>query len=184
MMKRTSLLLCLATVLFCTASQADDGYMNTGKLPEAAQWQYALGTWQVTTQYTDQGKLVTADDKATVIFEYLRDGITLQSQFIIPGQFYSTQIIAYNKKRKLWVSNFVNSTRQRWTTTESRWIDGQMISLVPRGFSNDAEFMQRSIDTIVSDGHYTKSVDRSYDLGETWEIGVYLMDFKRIASEE
>lgn len=172
----------LAIILFSPIALAlDIGKMNTDKLPEAAQWQYAIGKWQVTTQYQDEnGQLQTAPNKATVVVEYLPDGITLQSQFIIPDNFYSVQIIAYDKTRELWVGNFVNSTRQRWTETTSRLVDNQMITLVPRGFSNNDAFMQRAIDMPIKDGHFSKRIDRSFDQGLSWKEGVFVMDFKRL----
>lgn len=174
--------LILAITLFSPIVLASDyGNMNAEKLPEAAQWQYAIGKWQVTTQYLDEkGELQTAPNKATVIVEFLPDGITLQSQFIMADSFYSVQIIAYDKKREVWVGNFVNSTRQRWTETQSRWVNDHMITLVPRGFSNSEAFMQRSVDTPIKDGHFTKRVDRSFDLGSSWKEGVFVMDFKRV----
>lgn len=98
---------------------------------------------------------------------------------MIPDRFLSTQNIAYNQSRKIWIGSFGNSSRQRWTTTESRWVNNQMISLVPREYSDKDEFMQRWIDTLVKVGLYTKGVEPSYDLGKTWDEGAFLMEYNR-----
>lgn len=174
--------LIIAALLFSfTAGAENKASINSSKLPEANQWLYALGNWQVTTQYQDEeGNLQTAANKATVNLTVLPDGITFFSEFIIGDSFYSSQMIAYNKERELWINNFVNSTRQRWTTTESKWANGTMTTLIPKGYSGKEKFIQRSIDTPITNGHYTKRVDRSYDLGRTWKKGLFIMDFKRI----
>ena len=56
------------------------------------------------------------------------------------------QIRSYDKTQEKWLNHFVNSKRQRWTVTESRWIDGEMLTLNYRGYSNVERHMTQEID--------------------------------------
>lgn len=167
--------------IFCLRAAASDCVEpNTELLPEAGQWMYACGQWEVSTMYRDDnGEMQQAERTAEVDVQYLADGLTVQSIFRIGDDFFSIQIRAYDKDQKKWISHFVNSKRQRWASTESRWIEGEMVTLNLRGYSNAESFMTREIETEISADRYVKRISRSDDLGATWGPVIYEMEFTR-----
>lgn len=179
MLVRLAVAVC--SFMFCLCAAASDCVEpNTQLLPEAGQWMYACGQWEVRTMYRDDnGEMQQAVRIAEVDVQYLADGLTVQSIFRIGEDFFSIQIRAYDKAQKKWISNFVNSKRQRWATTESRWIEGEMVTLNLRGYSNSEPFMTREIETEISADRYVKRISRSDDLGATWGPVLYEMEFTR-----
>ena len=107
---------------FCAVGHADDfGEPNVALFVEADQWAYARGLWEVTTSFRNaDGEMEEAKQRAEVRNWYLADGLTVQSPFRIGDDFFSSQIKTYSKVQKKWISQFVNSKRQRHATTESR----------------------------------------------------------------
>jgi len=159
---------------------ADYGEPDTELLAESSQWMYARGHWVVTTTYRDEnGDMQQAKQAADVVVEYLADGITVQSTFTIGDDFFSVQIRSYDKNQKKWLNHFINSKRQRWTVTESRWIDGEMVTLNSKGYSNTEPHMTREIDSEISSNRFVKRISRSEDLGATWGPVLYSMEFNR-----
>ena len=170
---------CICLFSLCAAA-SDCVEPNTELLPEADQWLYACGQWEVRTMYRDDnGEMRQAERIAEVDIQYLADGLTVQSIFRIGDDFFSIQIRAYDMAQKKWISNFVNSKRQRWATTESRWLDGEMVTLNLRGYSNSEPFMTREIETEISADRFVKRISRSDDLGATWGPVIYEMEFTR-----
>ena len=170
------LLLALSTVTVA----GDYGEPNTELLAEADQWTYARGHWEVTTTYRDEsGDMQQADQTADVVVEYLADGLTVQSTFTIGDEFFSVQIRSYDKTQKKWLNHFINSKRQRWTVTESRWIDGEMVTLNSRGYSNVERHMTQEIDSEITADRFVKRIRQSENLGATWGPLLYEMEFNR-----
>ena len=75
------------------------------------------------------------------------------------------QIRSYDRSQKKWLNHFINSKRQRWTVTESRWIDGEMVTLNAKVYSNAEPHMTREIDSEISANRFVKRIRRSEDLG-------------------
>jgi hypothetical protein len=162
------------------AVAADYGEPDTELLPEADQWMYARGHWEVTTTYRDEnGDMQQAERAAAVVVEYLADGITVQSTFTIGDDFFSVQIKSYDKSQQKWLNHFINSKRQRWTVTESRWTNGEMVTLNSKGYSNTEPHMTREIDSDISANRFVKRIRRSEDLGASWGPVLYVMEFNR-----
>ena len=173
-----------AAVLFLAlstlAAASDYGEPDSELLAEADQWLYARGHWEVTTTYRDEdGDMQQAERVADVVVEYLADGLTVQSTFTIGDDFFSVQIRSYDRSQKKWLNHFINSKRQRWTVTESRWIDGEMVTLNAKGYSNTEPHMTREIDSEISANRFVKRIRRSEDLGVSWGPVLYLMEFSR-----
>jgi hypothetical protein len=87
----------------------------------------------------------------------------------VPGSFFSTQVKAYNIKEKKWITKFINSLRQRWTTTTSQRIDGEMITIVPGGYSGKEVHWIKEVDTQITAQGFVKFVYYSMNKGKTWE---------------
>jgi hypothetical protein len=173
-----------AAIIFLALSTlavaSDYGEPDTKLLPEADQWMYARGDWDVTTTYRDEnGDMQKADRVANVVVEYLADGLTVQSTFTIGDEFFSVQIRSYDRTQEKWMNHFINSKRQRWAVTESRWIDGKMVTLNSKGYSNSEPHMTREIDSDISANRFVKRIRRSEDLGDSWGPVLYIMEFNR-----
>ena len=175
--------LSVGAILASASCIADEfGTPDTDSQPAAGQWAFARGHWQVTTWIrNDDGEYSQAERKADVKLWYLPDGQTVQSTFRIGDESFSTQVKTYDPVREKWISQFVNADRQRRATTESRWIDGEMITLNVQGYSGSDSFMTREVDTEISADRFVKTIRRSYDLGGTWGPVVYRMVFERVA---
>lgn len=164
-----------------TGFAEDFGAPNTDLLPAAAEWEFARGRWEVTTWIRNEdGEYSQAERKAAVKLWYLPDGITVQSTFRIGDESFSTQVKTYDPVGEKWTSHFVNAKRQRQSTTESRWISGEMVTLNVHGYSGSDPFMTREVDTEISADRFVKTIRRSYDLGGTWGPVVYRMVFERV----
>ncbi len=145
--------------------------------PDAVkQWNFAVGEWDVTFKTRQEdGSVETSESKAYVRGYYLDDGLTFQSEFQSDSPtdggdgFYSTMIKAYDTTQKKWINQFVNSRRQRWTTTESVWRDDEMVTTIPGGYAGDEPYIQREVDSEISPYGWTKRLFRSTDDGKSWE---------------
>jgi hypothetical protein len=168
--------------LACSPCVAGEfGEPDISLVPEADQWAYARGEWEVTTWFrNDDGDMQQAERKAKVRTWYWPDGLTVQSTFEIGDDFFSVQIRTYDTTQKKWISHFVNAKRQRRATTESRWTDGEMITLNVQGYSGKDEFMTREVDSDISADRFVKTVRRSYDQGGSWGPVNFRMEFNRI----
>lgn len=63
--------------------------------------------------------------------------------------------------------------------TESRWIDGEMVTLNAKGYSNAEPHMTREVDSEISANRFVKRIRRSVDPGASWGPVLYVMEFNR-----
>ena len=61
-----------------------------------------------------------------------------------------------------------NSLRQRWNTTESRWVDGELETIVPGGYSGNEAYDQKERLTDIGPDRFVLKLWRSTDGGATW----------------
>ena len=172
----------MLTACFCFPAYAQEyGKPDVEFLPESGQWVFARGKWEVTTWVRNEaGEMQQAERKAEVELWYLPDGLTVQSTFRLGNESFSTQLKTYDIESGKWITQFINSKRQRRATTESRWINGQMVTLNVSGYSGKDEFMSREVDGEISADRFVKTIRRSYDMGETWGPVVFRMVFDRV----
>ena len=149
---------------------------------EIAQFQFLAGDWTVKVQMRQKdGSMAMLKPHSHVLGRYLPDGRTFQQEFSVPeGSFFSTQVKAFHVKEKRWVNTFINSMRQRWTTTYSTWKDNEMTTIVPKGYSGKEAHWSKEIDSEFSNDRFMKRVYFSYDEGKNWqEKPKFVLEFLR-----
>ena len=188
-MKKTTqflLFLTLVTAAFGLGGEAEALRGPDPELPEAAQMLFLRGTWEVTIRETkEDGSVEEKPYKPIAMGYYLPDGRTFQVQFMAGGGkwFYSTQLKAFDGKKGKWTNVFVNAKLQRWSSSESQWIDGELITTVPGGYSGDEPFISRERDTEISAEGFVKKLYTSHDEGKTWEEQKMVMIYKRVSPQ-
>ncbi len=169
-------------VLFAGNQVGQYGKPDPKAGPEVAQFQFLTGDWTVKVQMrVENGALAMLKPHSHVFARYLPDGRTVQQEFSVPdGSFFSTQVKAYHVKEKRWINKFINSMRQRWTTTYSTWKDGKMVTIVPKGYSGKEKHWSKEIDSEFSTDRFVKRVYLSHDEGKTWEEKpMFVLEFLR-----
>jgi len=137
---------------------------------ELAQWMWKRGEWNITIhRRQEDGTMKIEPYISRLKAVYMADGQTFLEEFSVSDTFYSVQVRAYNKTKKKWQTSFINSKRQRWTTTFAEWVNGEMHVNVSGGYSGKEAYLSKELDTEITTNRFVKYVSRSYDNGKTWK---------------
>lgn len=140
-----------------------------------SQFAFLRGEWEAAiTIISPEGERTLFDEKAHVTAFYLEDGRTVQTCFRTSG-FYSTDIRAYDQEASSWRAHFLNATLQRWSGFTSEYQDGDIITLVPGGFSGKESFDTKSVDHDITSDGYTSSVYRRAHGDDEWVLSFELV---------
>ena len=148
-------------------------------IPELAQFEYLRGEWQAEMEKkNDQGEFVAIKNDATIKAFYHDDGRTFQTIFTTPLGFFSTDIRAFNTETQSWRAMFLNAQSQRWHQFESQFEDGQMVSVVPGGYSGKENFDVKVVHFDINKSSFKGNIYQSTDSGRSWSL-VYKMKYRR-----
>ena len=149
---------------------------------EFNQFEYMRGKWIIDMQMSDdEGQFQKLPNQAFVHGFYHSDGRSFQTVFTTEDGFFSTDIRAYNFEMKKWQIMFLNATAQRWHQFEASYLDNQMTTIIPGGYSGKEEFDIKAIDRDITKDGYIKHVYYSYDGGLNWSKK-YIMSASRLGS--
>ncbi len=149
-------------------------------IAELAQFEYLRGEWDVGIQLRrDDGSFELLENRALVRGFYLGDGRSFQTIFSTVNGGLTTDIRSYDIQEKKWQILFMNARAQRWHQFEARLTDGNMVTLVPGGYSGKEDHDVRIIDSDISPDHFTKEVFHRQHGSEGWKK-IYIMNYERI----
>lgn len=153
-------------------AQSNAEYGSPDKsIPELAQFQYYLGTWEVAMEMRQaDGSFQKIPTKMGFEARFLDDHRTLQTQFTTANGFFSTDLRTYNLETGKWEALFLNAKAQRWHQFTSYLLEDKMTTFVKGGYSGKEDFDVKVVDTVISETYFQKEVYHSRDNMKTWTL--------------
>ena len=159
------------------------GTLNAAAPPELATFAFLVGTWSGTARARDaEGQ--STEYQFDWIGRYALDGRAIADEMRMSaaegGAIQGMSLRYFDRDAQSWVVEFLNFNRaflrqQVNSTKGSVTREGNRITVhqgAPGG-------QGREVYTLVAADHFTYSMDRSQDGGQTWDEGIVLIDMKR-----
>lgn len=145
-----------------------------------AQFDFVVGDWDVDITFTPPGGAPIAY-KAKWHNIWIVDGQVVMQEWRGP---YATgaELRAYDPATDTWVGRNIYAGRGWKPTTATRDAD-TMTVVIDGGADARGDFLNRETYFNIADDTFEMRSERSYDDGETWEPGAYVMRAARAAAE-
>lgn len=187
----------VALILFALAVPAAAAAQHGGTLPsrepppEAAQFDFLLGQWELTVTPKASGLAARIHGAPRLVGTWKAwrafDGWGIEDELRIMDRSGNPMTLthaqrAFNAGTGEWMQSTLDVYRSRFTSATARWSGREML-VTSRGTDDEGRaYVARMRFHDITPTGFTARQDRSLDGGKTWDEGILTMEARRVAA--